>query len=145
MTRTETPRPARRTVLGTSVAAGGAAFLAACGSASPAEVPSAPAGGGAEGTQAATLSELPEGASLSVQVEGRAYLLYRPDAETVLAYRAVCTHAGCEVLTGETQFECPCHGSRFAHADGAVTGGPANRPLERFAAAIDGDDVLIYL
>ncbi|MFF1509584.1 FAD-dependent oxidoreductase [Streptomyces sp. NPDC058326] len=41
-----------------------------------------------------------------------------------------CTHMGCELGFNEAEqtWECPCHGSRFAH-DGKVLQGPATRPL----------------
>jgi Rieske Fe-S protein len=35
---------------------------------------------------------------------------------------------------------CPCHGSTFA-LDGASTGGPAGRSLDRYKAVISGDKV----
>ncbi len=54
-------------------------------------------------------------------------------AQGVVAYSAVCTHAGCDgfAWTAEKQmYKCPCHDSEFDPADAAkVTGGPANRRL----------------
>lgn len=54
-------------------------------------------------------------------------------AQGVVAYSAVCTHAGCDgfAWTPEKQmFKCPCHDSEFDPADGAkITGGPATRRL----------------
>lgn len=54
-------------------------------------------------------------------------------AQGVVAYSAVCTHAGCDgfAWTPEKQmFKCPCHDSEFDPADAAkVTGGPATRRL----------------
>lgn len=43
-----------------------------------------------------------------------------------------CTHMGCLVAfnRAEREWECPCHGSRFA-LDGAVLQGPATLPLRR--------------
>lgn len=42
-----------------------------------------------------------------------------------------CTHLGCTFPWNsiEGQFQCPCHGSRFAE-DGSVIRGPANRALK---------------
>lgn len=42
-----------------------------------------------------------------------------------------CTHLGCTFPwnPAERQFQCPCHGSRFA-PDSSVVRGPANRPLK---------------
>jgi rieske iron-sulfur protein len=54
-------------------------------------------------------------------------------AQGVVAYSAVCTHAGCDGFgwTAEKQtYKCPCHDSEFDPADGAkITGGPATRRL----------------
>ncbi|HTE13553.1 MAG TPA: Rieske (2Fe-2S) protein, partial [Burkholderiales bacterium] len=54
-------------------------------------------------------------------------------AQGVVAYSAVCTHAGCDSFawTPEKQmFKCPCHDSEFDPADAAkITGGPATRRL----------------
>ena len=53
------------------------------------------------------------------------------DGAGLYAVDAVCTHLGCIVRIDDPPvdgFHCDCHGSRFA-ADGAVTNGPAARPL----------------
>lgn len=54
-------------------------------------------------------------------------------AEGVIAYSAVCTHTGCDVVNwdaGELNMACPCHESQFDIYDGGrVVGGPAPRPL----------------
>ncbi|MFF9011502.1 FAD-dependent oxidoreductase [Streptomyces sp. NPDC014870] len=58
----------------------------------------------------------------------RHYLVARPPR---------CTHMGCELGFNELEdaWECPCHGSRFAAADGRVLQGPASRPLQSSDAA----------
>lgn len=140
--------PCRRAVLGSALAAGAALSLAACGdgsSAAPNNTPGPVPEPTGAGVKVAKLTELPVGATLSVPADAKNYLLYRPDEQTVLAYTAICTHAGCEVQAEETDFACPCHGSHFALSDGHATGGPARDALARFAAAIDGKDVLLYL
>jgi rieske iron-sulfur protein len=82
-------------------------------------------------------------------------ILVRLDAETlaadtrpraadgVVAYTAICTHTGCEVvewLAAEQTLQCPCHFSRFDPRDGArVVDGPAPRPLPALPLAlVDG-------
>jgi Rieske Fe-S protein len=62
----------------------------------------------------------------------------------VHAFSATCTHRGCTV--GAVQagvIACPCHGSWFDAATGAVLNGPATRPLPVIPVAVrDGN---VYL
>lgn len=59
------------------------------------------------------------------------YYLYRRE-NTVLAFSATCTHAGCRlsVTTSET-IHCGCHGSQFDALTGKPLKGPAIHPLEK--------------
>jgi len=60
----------------------------------------------------------------------------------VVAFDAVCTHAGCTVSYDSSQkvLSCPCHGATFDPAHGAaVTGGPAPTPLAAVALQIGTD------
>jgi rieske iron-sulfur protein len=54
-------------------------------------------------------------------------------ADGIVAYTAVCTHAGCVVVGWDSaarHFQCPCHGSVYDAANcGRVVAGPAPRPL----------------
>ena len=54
-------------------------------------------------------------------------------AQGVVAYSAVCTHAGCDAWAWQADrntLKCPCHDSEFDLKDGArVTVGPATRRL----------------
>lgn len=54
-------------------------------------------------------------------------LVVQPKAGVFRAYDAVCPHAGCTVGydPGAAMIVCPCHGSRFDPATGAVLQGPA--------------------
>lgn len=136
-----------QTLLGGTVVAGAALALAACSApAAPQEAPSAPASSSGTGHDVLALSELAVGAEAAVSINKANVLLYRPDEKTVLAYSAVCTHAGCQVGTSkDTQFFCDCHSSTFSAKDGSVVSGPAPRPLERYAATIEKDRVMVYL
>ena len=150
----------RRAFVGTTVAAGATLALAACGdgsSAAPNNVPSAPPEPAGTGTVVATTAELAVGTRLAVSAvrtqgeqAGReaGFLLFRPNKKTVLAYTAICTHQGCAVGAkapeGEA-FYCSCHGSYFQPEDGKAVAGPARGALERFAAEIKGDEVLIFI
>ncbi len=55
-----------------------------------------------------------------------------------------CTHLGCTFPWNgiDQQFQCPCHGSRFA-ADGSVQRGPADRPLKLVRVHVEGDSIWI--
>ena len=59
-------------------------------------------------------------------------MVTQPAAGEFRAFSATCTHQGCAVgdVTDGT-INCPCHGSKFAVADGAVVDGPARRPAAR--------------
>jgi Rieske Fe-S protein len=54
-------------------------------------------------------------------------------ADGVVAYTAICTHTGCEVIdwhADEQLVSCPCHYSKFDPKDGArIVDGPAPRTL----------------
>lgn len=54
-------------------------------------------------------------------------------AEGVVAYSAICSHAGCDVtdwLVDDQTLFCSCHSSKFDPRDGAkVLDGPADHPL----------------
>ena len=61
----------------------------------------------------------------------------RPAADDVRAFSAVCTHQGCTVDgVADGIISCPCHGSRFDAATGAVRNGPAARPLAKVAVVV---------
>lgn len=57
-----------------------------------------------------------------------------------------CTHLGCAVQWNgaENQFQCPCHGGRFA-PDGSVAGGPPPKPLRRLNAQVRDGNVVVEL
>lgn len=58
------------------------------------------------------------------------------------AMSLVCTHLGCIVAETPEGFSCPCHGSRFTQS-GAVTGGPAPRPLPWLEMSLAADGSLV--
>ncbi len=66
----------------------------------------------------------------------------QPQAGTFKAFSAVCTHQGCTVgQVAAGTINCPCHGSKFAIADGSVVDGPASRPLEERRVTVSGDAI----
>ncbi len=46
------------------------------------------------------------------------------------ALSLACTHLGCTVEEKGSEFDCPCHGSRY-DSSGYVLKGPADRPLKK--------------
>jgi cytochrome b6-f complex iron-sulfur subunit len=58
----------------------------------------------------------------------------------------VCTHAGCSVKFNGTNnnLRCPCHGSTFS-LNGAVTHGPAARPLKAYSNSFDSDQQVLTI
>jgi len=68
-------------------------------------------------------------------------------AQGVVAYSAVCTHAGCDSFAwsaDKQMFKCPCHDSEFDPADNArISGGPATRRLAALPVKIVDDVVAV--
>ena len=68
-------------------------------------------------------------------------------ADGVLAFAAMCSHAGCDVLGWRAESQhlvCPCHGSEFDALDAAaVIKGPATKPLALLPLKIDKGALLV--
>ncbi|MEH0110003.1 Rieske (2Fe-2S) protein [Tersicoccus sp. MR15.9] len=69
--------------------------------------------------------------------------LSHPSGSTFRAFSPSCTHQGCTVDVQGDKFVCPCHGSEFALADGAVLQGPANTPLIERKVTVTGGTVYL--
>lgn len=68
-------------------------------------------------------------------------------ADGVVAYAAMCSHAGCDVTgwnAAAQQLVCPCHGSTFAARDSAaVTQGPATKPLAMLPLRLESGELRV--
>ena len=95
------------------------------------------------GTELAKLSALPVGESLGVQVGGTAVVLSQLEEGKVMGFSAICRHQGCVVAAAGATFDCPCHGSRYDAATGAVLNGPATLPLIEIKVAVEGDSIVV--
>jgi thiosulfate dehydrogenase [quinone] large subunit len=75
---------------------------------------------------------------------GQPGLVLQPARGQFVAFNAVCPHAGCTVnyFSGSELIVCPCHGSEFNPASGAVETGPAQRGLAKIAIAVGPDGQL---
>jgi thiosulfate dehydrogenase [quinone] large subunit len=87
------------------------------------------------GTRIASASSVPVGGSETFQdpKSGSPSVVVQPEAGTFAAFDAVCPHEGCIVAFSASakRFICPCHGSQFNGATGALLNGPATRGLTR--------------
>jgi glycine/D-amino acid oxidase-like deaminating enzyme/nitrite reductase/ring-hydroxylating ferredoxin subunit len=79
---------------------------------------------------AKSLSSVRPGEGKVVYLDGTRVAVYRDPRGVLSMVSAACTHMDCEVHfnSGETSWDCPCHGSRF-RVDGSIIAGPAERPL----------------
>ncbi|KRE37138.1 iron-sulfur protein [Janibacter sp. Soil728] len=116
----------------TAASVGGVGALSACASTQDSEKKSA-------GARVAT-SDVPEGGGLVRD----GVVVTQPRPGEFKAFDVRCPHQGCAVdqVTAEA-IVCPCHGSQFALADGAVTQGPATEGLTPRTATVDGADVVV--
>ncbi len=158
MTTTDPTALTRRTLLaaGGAICATCAAGCATYGtptgsapSAAPAPAPApaaaaAPAPQGAAPAQAglAPVADIPVGGGKVFADQG--VVVTQPQPGTFAAFDATCPHQGCKVNeVTDGSISCPCHGSKFAVADGAPTSGPATSPLGSRKVAVQGDQIVL--
>jgi cytochrome b6-f complex iron-sulfur subunit len=79
-----------------------------------------------------------------VLVKTSVICLWKMDDGTFTACLMECTHNGCEVNVGGTQFTCPCHGAEFSNT-GKLLSGPAEEDLKTFKTETDDENIYIIL
>jgi len=153
----------RRAVVAGVGGVAAAGLLTACGGGSTATAPGTPAAAppaaapsepaaepsaagesaaSSSGTALASTSEIPVGGGKVFA--DKDVVVTQPTSGDFKAFSATCTHQGCKVKSvADGQIVCPCHNSRFAVADGSVTGGPAKRPLPAKTISVDGDEIVL--
>src|SRR4051794_1934172 len=139
----------RRTALAGGITGAGIVTLAACGGSSGGS-PASAAGSRIEpagtepgpSTTLATLDSITVGEAVAAQLDGKPVLVSRPTASSAACFSAICTHQGCTVAPAGRQLQCPCHGSVYDAATGAVISGPAPRALDRIPVAVDSGKVV---
>ncbi|MFJ5999977.1 Rieske (2Fe-2S) protein [Streptomyces sp. NPDC092370] len=136
----------RRTVLLGTGATGAAALVAACGggggngSVSTDSPTGEGASSGPAGRVLATIDEIPVGGGRIFKDEE--IVVTQPEQGRFKAFSAICTHQRCAVgSVSDGTINCPCHGSRFEIADGAVAQGPATRPLPAERITVEGNSI----
>src|SRR5688500_18216857 len=138
----DVPALSRRAVLVGGCAACAAALPACSAYASgrPAAQPppaAAPAGGALVTTAADPVGG-------GVLFDAQDVVITQPAAGEFKGFSATCTHQGCKVGdVSDGTINCPCHGSKFAIADGAVATGPAKSPLPERAIAVSENSITL--
>jgi thiosulfate dehydrogenase [quinone] large subunit len=96
------------------------------------------------GTRIGSLTDLKTQGSLVFNdpASGDPALAVQLSGGNVVAFDAVCTHAGCQVDydTSQKLFVCPCHGAEFDPSrSAAVVQGPASTPLGSIKVQVAAD------
>jgi menaquinol-cytochrome c reductase iron-sulfur subunit len=78
------------------------------------------------------------------QQESKGVWVIKQSDTSFVVYNGRCVHLGCAYNWNATQqeFDCPCHGGRYA-LDGKVLGGPPPRPLDTLQWRVDQGNLVI--
>jgi len=100
------------------------------------------------GVRVASASAVPVGGSTTFQDprSGDPSIVVQPEAGTFAAFDAICPHEGCIVafFASQKKFICPCHGSEYNGATGALLRGPSPHGLGRIPVK-EGPDGGLYV
>jgi thiosulfate dehydrogenase (quinone) large subunit len=117
-------------------------FIAATSNTSPTAAPTPVVS--PTGTKIGALADLQSQGSLAFPdpASGDPAVAVALSGGSVVAFDALCTHAGCTVAydSGQRLLVCPCHGAQFDPAHGAaVVAGPAPTPLPSIKVQVGSD------
>jgi len=96
-------------------------------------------------TIATSLSEVPEGKALGVEVDGIHIALYNLDGK-IYATHGICTHALALLSEGwieDGKIECPLHQGQFDIRSGKALCSPVTKDLRTYAVRIDGNTIFV--
>ncbi|KRE62729.1 Rieske (2Fe-2S) protein [Nostocoides sp. Soil756] len=137
-------RPTRRQTLRAAGAVGatvaGVGALTACGAGQQVGAAASSAASAVSGVLKA--ADVPVGGGKIL--ESLQVVVTQPSAGEFKAFSSVCTHAGCQVgSVRDNLIICPCHGSQFDAATGAVRQGPASQSLPEKSVTVSGDGITV--
>ena len=148
--------PSRRQSLAMAgLAVAGTAGLTACGAEGAAEqalesaasrassaVSSAASSAATAAADAIASAEIPVGGGKVF--EALKVVVTQPTAGEFKAFSSTCTHQACTVSgVSNGVITCPCHGSQFDIATGAVKQGPATQPLPAKSVSVGADGITV--
>ena len=85
------------------------------------------------------------GTAALVNFSNGSLLVDHPSSTSFNALSSICTHQGCQINSfdsGNSQFVCNCHGSRF-DVSGNVVQGPAGSPLLKYTTQVLNNQLII--
>jgi Rieske Fe-S protein len=130
----------RDSLLVAGVAVAGTAGLTACGVDGAEDVASAASSVASAAAGAIKAAEIPVGGGKVF--EALKVVVTQPTAGDFKAFSAVCTHQNCTVSSvSDGVITCPCHGSQYDIATGAVRKGPATKPLPAKSVTVGTDGI----
>jgi nitrite reductase/ring-hydroxylating ferredoxin subunit len=130
----------RRGVLAGVGLVGLAGAITACGGGGSSSA--APASSATAANALAATSDIPVGSGAIFS--GPKVVVTQPTAGEFKAFSAVCTHMGCIVSqVSNGTIDCPCHGSQYNIATGAVVAGPAPTPLPAANIKVSGGSIFL--
>jgi nitrite reductase/ring-hydroxylating ferredoxin subunit len=93
-----------------------------------------------------SVTDLPVGVLLTVQLEGLPDLLVCQVDGTFHVVEATCSHGAVPLAEGRVlgcEIECPLHAGRFDLTTGAATRRPAKKPIQVFTCVVEDGELYL--